>query len=310
MARTAAEEQGIPFECPGTPPSAIIRDLEKEIRPYLVNHGKTPESGRVFGEIVASHLPDNRGLVHIETSSGIVYVWNGGDHEFGAALADRTGYALECATASPPEHAEIRQIRGCRPGEPVFVNGTVIGIATAETAVIESRNGTISVASGLIPKPHGIEKVLRHGSPNLSTAWCKSGTVRSVSPVSAARVVRTGRIAVIDHAGHTIYDRVGGDICGVLAIGDDTTAICGHICSHHGIPVFGVVDGDADGIVPPAFSPGSVVVKTLHERDDDVGAELALLVTGADCRWDAWVSESLGLLGDRITIAIDLRNSS
>ncbi|MBN1194877.1 MAG: DUF2117 domain-containing protein [Methanomicrobiaceae archaeon] len=310
MARTAAEEQGIPFECPCAPPSAIIRDMQKEMLPYLLNHGKTPESGRVFGEIVASRLPGDMGLVHIETSSDIIYVWNGGDREFAAALADRTGYALEYATASPSEHGKMRRIRGCRPGEPVFVNGTVIGIATAETAVIESLNNMISAVSGLITKPHGIEKVLRQGSPDLSTAWCKSGAVRSVSPVSRTRVMRTGRIAVIDHAGHTIYDRIEGDICGVLAVGDDTTAICGHICSHHGIPVFGVVDDDADGIVPPAFSPGSVVVKTLQERDDDVGAELARLVTCADCRWDAWVSEALGLLGNRITIAIDLRNSS
>ncbi|KQC05823.1 MAG: hypothetical protein APR53_06755 [Methanoculleus sp. SDB] len=310
MARTAAEEQGIPFECPCKPPSAIIGEMQKEMRPYLVNYGKTPDSGRVFGEIIASRLPGDQGLVHIEISSGTIYLWNGGDRELATALAKSTGYALEYATASPPENTEMRLIRGCRPGEPVFVNGTVIGFATAETAVIESGNGTISAGSGLILKPHGIEKVLRQGTPDLSTAWCKSGAVRSVSPASGARGVQNGRIAVIDHAGHTIYDNVGCDVCGVLAIGDDTTAICGHICSHHGLPVFGVVDGDGDGIVPPAFSPGSVVVRTLHERDDDVGAELALHVTGADYRWDTWVEEALGHLGNRITIMIDRRYSS
>ena len=86
---------------------------------------------------------------------------------------------------------------------------------------------------------------------------------------------------VIDHCGHEIYARMPDDCCGVLAIGDDTTSVCGHILAHRGIPVPGIVDGDRDVIVPPAFAAGSVIAEVLGERDDDVGREIAKKVPGS-----------------------------
>jgi hypothetical protein len=112
---------------------------------------------------------------------------------------------------------------------------------------------------------------------------------------------------VIDHCGHEIYSKMPDDCSGVLAIGDDTTAVCGHICAHRGIPVLGIVDGDRDAIVPSAFAPGSVVVEVLRERDDDVGKEIGKYVPDTPVVWYAWMQEILEYLDGRVRIVIDLR---
>ena len=93
----------------------------------------------------------------------------------------------------------------------------------------------------------------------------------------------------------------------MLAIGDDTTAVSGHICSHRGIPVLGIVDGDRDTIVPSAFAPGSVVVEMLGERDDDAGKEIAGKVPDVQVLWVEWVQGILRYLNTRVRVVIDLR---
>jgi hypothetical protein len=100
------------------------------------------------------------------------------------------------------------------------------------------------------------------------------------------------------------------DCCGVLAIGDDTTGVCGHILAHRGIPVLGIVDGDRDVIVPPAFAAGSVVAEVLGERDDDVGREIAKKVPEIQVIWDEWVKEILEYLAGRVHVVVDLRTKT
>ncbi len=117
----------------------------------------------------------------------------------------------------------------------------------------------------------------------------------------------SGRVLVIDHCGHEIYSRMPEDCCGVLAIGDDTTVVSGHICAHRGIPVLGIVDGDRDTVVPSAFAPGSVVAEVLGERDDDVGKEIAGKVPDVQVFWDEWVQEILKYLNKRVRVVVDLR---
>jgi hypothetical protein len=114
-------------------------------------------------------------------------------------------------------------------------------------------------------------------------------------------------VLVIDHCGHEIYARMPDDCCGVLAIGDDTTGVCGHILAHRGIPVLGIVDGDQDVIVRPAFAVGSVVAEVLGERDDDVGREIAKKVPEIQVIWDEWIKEILEYLGRRVHVVVDLR---
>jgi hypothetical protein len=299
MARTAAKESGILVEFSGEPPSVLIRRLEGEI--ILVNRGKTPESGLIFGEIVSRRIGSERGLFHLECSSQTLYLWNNPDKGRGKNLAARTGFRMVAreSTAGGGEPLR-REIRGCLPGEAVCINGLVIGRATAETVVIERMDNRIQVVSGLNPKSHGLEKLHRTTAlSDLSRLWCKSGSIRSSPPRVHMEPVPAGRVAVMDHCGHDIYQILDMPLCGILAIGDDTTSVCGHIAAHRGIPVFGIVDGDADNLLEPRFTPGSVVVQVNAGTDDIVGRELASTVTGEPVRWDRWVEQALRLLSGR-----------
>ena len=307
MARTAAEESGLRVEFDGQPPSRVIRALEGPV--FLANRGKTPETGERFGNIVASRLGET-GLVHIECSSRTVYCWNGGNEELAGLLSSLTGFGKKSFISTFHPQRNVREIRGCIPGEAVYVNGIVIGRATKDVVVLRSRGGKVEPCSGLEPKPHGFEKLSLDHNTDISTAWCKSGSIRSASPHLNGKAPGIGRILVIDHCGHEIYSRMPEDCCGVLAIGDDTTAVSGHICAHRGIPVLGIVDGDRDTIVPPAFAPGSVIAEVVGERDDDVGKEIAGKVPDVQVVWDAWVQEILAYLNTRVRVVIDKREDA
>ncbi|WAI02019.1 DUF2117 domain-containing protein [Methanogenium organophilum] len=292
MARTAAEESGFPCRFNARPPSLVVRHLPPGADAWLLNRGKTPASGEEFGRIVASR--SDRPLCHIECSSRTVYGWNGADPCRTREAARRLGFEAVFMTADRRAgHGNTREIRGCRPGEPVFTNGIVIGHATADTAVLAPENGGILAVSGIILKDHGIEKLLRKGPVDLSRAWCKSGPVRSQAAHVAERRSPVGHIAVIDHAACDIYAQVNPGTCGVISIGDDTTAVCGHICAHLGIPVFGVTDGDADTVVDHSCCEGSVIVEVTEGRDDEKGLEIAGTIPPAPCHWDCWVSSTL-----------------
>jgi hypothetical protein len=308
MARTAAEESCLNVEFQSEPPSSVIRKISDPV--FLANHGKTAESGRVFGDIVASRLPQS-GLVQVECSNRTVYVWNSGDQALAATLSHLTGFELKSGVSTRCGDMRERMIRGCIPGEPVYVNGLIIGRAMADTVVLRDRDGGgIEPVSGLSPKIHGIEKLGWRGKIDLSTAWCKSGSIRSAPPKHNDQPVQRGNVVVIDHCGHEIYQRVLYDCCGVLAIGDDTTAVCGHICAHRGIPVLGIVDGDRDAIVTESFATGSVVVMAQGERDDDIGTEVASLARDIPVVWDEWVDLVLRILEHRVMVVVDTRMKS
>jgi len=302
MARTAAEESGLPVSFDGRPPSRVIREIRK--RAFLLNRGKTPESGRIFGEIVASRLAPSNPLVQLECSSGTILLWNGKRQERDLArlLATETGFPLKEAHAGSPAGSLVREIRGCLPGEAVLVEGIVVGTATADTVILRRGQAGIEPVSGLSSKAHGFDKLAHLGDIDLAKAWCKSGPVRRTSPRRGGSAPAAGRVAVIDHCGHDLYRALRPDTCGVLAIGDDTTAVCGHICTHGGIPVFGVVDGDRDGLVAEDFAPGSVVVTVLDGRDDEAGLELLPLAREGPVTWRDWTTRALALLGDRCRV--------
>jgi Uncharacterized protein conserved in archaea len=106
-------------------------------------------------------------------------------------------------------------------------------------------------------------------------------------------------VAVIDHCGHEIYSVLDNTLSGILAIGDDTTSVCGHIAAHRGIPILGIVDGDADHLLESSFAPGSVVIQVKEGTDDIVGRELADAVGREAVSWEEWVQKMLHRLEGR-----------
>ncbi|NYT21584.1 MAG: DUF2117 domain-containing protein [Methanomicrobiales archaeon] len=299
MARTAAEESGIPCEQAGLPPSMVIRDLPPAT--VLANHGKTPESGRIFGEIVASRLAP-RGLIQLEASSRILYLWNREPDGLAREIAEKTGYTIETVRVPASRSAAQRTIRGCLPGEAVYVNGIVIGQATGPEVVIREEGGAIIPVSGMKTKDHGLEKLAGQPLSDISRVWCKSGSVRGVSPRAGVPRTGRGRVLFIDHCGHRLYDDITPKTRGIVSVGDDTTAVCGHIAAHLGIPVLGIIDGDADGIVPASFAPGSVIARAVRERDDDIGREIEAMIPEETAAWEDVVERIIRYLGDRVEI--------
>ena len=299
MARTAAEESGIPCEFISLPPSMVIRELKGTV--LLANHGKTPESGRIFGEIIASRLhPDS--LCQLEASSKTFYIWNGGEDDTISVIAGKTGYALRLVTTGKQDGGTQRTIRGCRPGEPVYVNGIVIGTATRPDVVVRSVSGRLEPVAGLLPKDHGLEKLHRFNFTDLSGVWCKRGNLRTAGPERAGRRTGPGHVIFVDHCGHELYRRITPDTCGIVSIGDDTTAVCGHIASHLGVPVFGVIDGDGDGIVTGVFAAGSIIACAIDEKDDGIGADIAGFIPEHIVAWDDFVKKISDRLAGRVSL--------
>lgn len=305
MGRTAAGESGVRFRHDPRPPSAVLRDTTGDA--VLVNHGKTPRSGWWFGNLVALRLGGHR-LVHAECSDRVVRSWGHPVDDLTRALAMQIGFGITGEIPVEPPGKGIRRIHGYIPGEPVLVNGIVIGRATAETVTLAMKEGMIVPVSGLDPKPHGLDKIHRRGMTDLAVAWCKSGCIRNRPPERSRAVPvpqgHAGTLAVADHCGHRLYDRVGPGTCGILAVGDDTTAACSHIGTRLSLPVIGIMDGDGDGLVCASFTDGSVLVIPLYEKDDDAGDEAAQLVDGTGRTFEEWKHRIITHFGDRVRVVV------
>lgn len=296
MARCAAEEHGLLSCWTGERPSAA---LAADPAAVLANRGRSPESGRIFGEGVAARL--RRPLVQLECADETVVGWNGAD---GEPFARRLGWPLEDRTASlPAPVVNHRLIRGCRPGDAVLVDGFVVGRATADEVVLASDGKGIVAERGCMLKEHGVEKLRRRGPIALPGAWCTAGPLRASSPGMSSRRRTTGRVLVLDHDAAALYDRLADDLCGLLAIGDDTTGVALHLGAHLGLPVLGITDGDGDGLVPGCGgAPGSLVLQAVEGRDDDLGRELAEGCDGRAVEWEAFVAGAQCALGGRVRV--------
>jgi|GEM_PF-144794 len=298
MARAAAEESGLPCEYPGAPPSVVMRALDEPC--YLVDQGKTPESGRIFGEIIASRLGD-AGLLQVECASQEIICWNREADGIAMEISMKTGYRVVERVAHPGLLREgYRTIRGCIPGEAVFVNGTVIGKATGPEVCLRLEGSTVVPVSGLRVKDHGLEKLQKAGPLDITRAWCKSGAIRAKAPVSCGRRATVGRVLFVDHCGHQVYRMISEEeICGIVSVGDDTTAVCGHIGAHMGVPVLGIVDGDCDGIIPSRYAPGSLLAVAQGISDDELGRDVSGIIPGGTVSWEECVTRIVEYIGDR-----------
>ncbi len=292
MARTAAEECKIPVSPDCRPPSQILNDLDPSFS-FLLNCAKTKESGERFGSLVFGRCT-RPGLVQVECRSQELLLWGERGDDPADFLHSATGFSVKNGRSTLKEKGDIRTIGGCIPGEPVFVNGIIIGYATASVVKLIIDGSTLKGVSGIDIKDHGIEKLSARGTVDLLGAWCKSGRIRRSCPhLSGSTAPDTGRIVVVDHAAVDLYSLLSQDVAGILAIGDDTTAVSGHIGYHLRIPVFGITDGDRDDIVTGAYAAGSVIVQVSPGTDDDTGKMIAARIPHYPVSFASWASEML-----------------
>ena len=292
------------------PSSCIDSLLETSDLVCLLNKGKTIETGKAFGEIVASRIrePEIKPLIQIESPEsrdGKLIPLNKKTREHGEyleKLSEILGLSVEktlplqnlivqnsvfiekCSKTGKIQ--VIRKLSGVFPGENILVNGIVIGKAFSFKVSIVSENGFIVAIEGGEIKEHGLEKLHNYEKKDpvdLTKAWVKSGDLRRSNfvPLKSQKPNVHGR-----NAGFS-FRPVGGRIVLIdhaaedafelavgaelaVTVGDDTTSIAGDILSRLRIPIIGITDGDCNGISYRTEVFPGSVVLRLTSGNDDI----------------------------------------
>lgn len=294
MGRTAVLDAGLEDIIDisqGLTPSETMNELKDSIDlAILLNQGKTPETGKQFGRIVASKLDSSVPFVHIESPQlcGKIIYYSPGAKKYAEYVKEILGrhedYDLPIESGSPlpldvriDGDTVIRRIAGAFPGENIRLNGIIIGTATRpEPDIVCKGDRVVDIRGGII-KPHGLEK-LSNRKIDLFTARVKTGNIRrtkyrprikKVPPQSPGKTV-----AIIDHCAESTFELIKGASL-VITVGDDTTAIAADILARLGIPVIGITDGDLDCILEDTTVPaGSSIIQVREGFDDVVGKEV------------------------------------
>ncbi|KCZ73455.1 hypothetical protein ANME2D_00523 [Candidatus Methanoperedens nitroreducens] len=300
MGRTAVLDAGLEDIIDisqGLTPSETIIALKDSIDlAILLNQGKTPQTGRHFGRIIASKLdhpdPDSDlpPLVHIESpdSGGRIIYYNQRAAEYAGYVKNvLTRYyenydlPIEYCSSMPLDirfegNKIIRRLCGVFCGENIRLEGVVIGYATHDAPEIVCEDGKVIELRGVRIKPHGLEK-LENRRIDLFTAKVKTGNIRRTRHRTRIKNIQpgtSGRIAIIDHCAESTFELIK-DADLVITVGDDTTAITADILVRFGVPVIGITDGDLDCILEDSAVPtGSVIIQVREGFDDIVGREV------------------------------------
>ncbi|MGZ7138860.1 MAG: DUF2117 domain-containing protein, partial [Halobacteriota archaeon] len=257
----------------------------------LANCGKTSETGTVFGQIVSSRV--QRSVIQVERPGlvdGSVIIWRGVDGDKSSNVQHVARYLSRRLSITLIEKQKkalsvedngdmvLRRVHGAKRGEPVLVQGKVVGTVVGDDVTIIARRGSIVEITGIATKAHGIEKI---GNIDLSTAYVKTGHLRPSNdtfnrPATLpSRPLKHGAVSFVNHCAERTFESVNEKTICVITVGDDTTAICGDILSRAGIPIIGVTDGDSDEIYTGASkADGSIILRLKNTSDDDVGALL------------------------------------
>ncbi len=288
MGRTAVIDAGLEDVIDiseGRTPSETILSIKNRIDlAILLNHGKTLNTGRHFGAIVASKIHCFP-LVHIERpdcDGRIIYYEPQAKRcaEYVKSILHGT-YDLPIEPGKPAPFSVrsegelvIRRVSGAFCGENIRLDGIVIGEVMRPEPEIVCREGNIVELRGINIKPHGLEK-LKNRQIDLFTAKVKTGNIRrSLHEPRIKKVNHGERIAIIDHCAESTFELVK-EVGMVITVGDDTTTIAADILARLGIPVVGIVDGDMDGVLVNTVVPaGSVIIRVKPGFDDIVGREV------------------------------------
>ena len=323
MGRTAVLDAGLEDLIDismGRTPSETINDLDGRIDlAILLNQGKTLETGRYFGRIVASKIDrsDNVHFVHIESpdAGGRIIYYDPGAKPCAeyvktilATHDEKYDLPVEIDLPHPsnirPEGDNIvRTIKGAFPGENLRLEGIVIGYVTKDLPEIVCKDGKVVEIRGVRIKPHGLEK-LEEKIIDLYTAKVKTGNIRRSQHRPKIKDLQSGtqdKITIIDHCAESTFELMK-DSGLVITVGDDTTAIAADILTRFGIPIIGITDGDLDSVLENTAVPaGSVIIRVKEGKDDIVGREVFEKLLG--CRQRIQIHETGDFLARLIALA-------
>ncbi|ABR57023.1 DUF2117 domain-containing protein [Methanococcus aeolicus] len=276
-------------------PSESLKKLNKhnDIL-FLINYGKSKETGHTFGKIVVERSNiKNKIVIQIERpkeKDGTILIWNTPKNDFENKLinylSDKLNLPVEnCVSKGLTVWEEnnniYRELHGVDKGEAIMLNGIVVGRAIGAPVILVSNNKLIDIINGEI-KWHGVEKL---GEIDLNKVIIKTGVLRrhpsninknKINKMNTSPSNDMGEIIIINHAGEDVLESVknkGAPI--VITIGDDTTTICGDILARFNIKIIGITDGDRDDILKnPIITEGSNIFLIKNYKDDDVGKML------------------------------------
>ncbi len=286
MGRTAVLDAGLEDVIDisqGLKPSETINALHGSIDlAILLNHGKTIDTGRYFGQIVASRINRAMPFIHIERPDcdGRIIYYDSGAKRCAEYVRDtlRGTYDLPIEPGKPaPSNVRaegeliVRKLSGAFPGENIRLEGVVIGVVAKPEPEIVCKDGRIVELRGIKAKSHGLEK-LENRKLDLCTSRVKTGNIRRTPHKPRIKKARCGnKIALIDHCAESTFELVR-DAEVVITVGDDTTTIAADILARLGVPVIGIIDGDMDGVLESGVVPeGSVIIQVKPGFDDSVG---------------------------------------
>lgn len=261
----------------------------------LLNRAKSRESGVAFGRLVVDKVLSRLTRPLVQIDDGFYIVWKEGT--IGALARPIEDLDLEHLPRPPPaaDQGERRALHGVRPGENIWINGTVVGRATSSEVTIELREGRL-LFENLEVKDHGLEKVKVN---DLKKAIIRSGSVRRTSAAARGAVPpASDRLILVDHRAEDAIFRARGARAAVT-VGDDTTCITASLLARLGVPVIGITDGDEDGIcLDRSAAPGSIIILLRPGNDDQLGARVRQEIFGG--REETSWAEGLDLLVGRI----------
>lgn len=277
-------------------PSRVIDEFERENVDLIIllNYGKSIETGISLGMEILENarliqllkVP----LIQIERPGepdGVIIPWTGNADDLVNWLASE----LNLGILQPPiitKRVEVKEgkiyrtLLGVRPGEKILVNGFVVGRSFSTDVTLVAENGRmIDIMGGQLDR-HGVEKI---GEVDLPNAIVKTLRVlRRTSPgEKASRRIAPKRrgMALVEKAENALDITRHANL--VISVGDDTTLVAGEILSRFGVPIIGIVDGDADGLlthitekapateIVKSSSPRSTIIRVKPGSDDKAG---------------------------------------
>jgi hypothetical protein len=256
----------------------------------LLNRAKSRESGLAFGRMVVGRSLSELGRPLVQLDDGFFIIWKEGNIGPLAEVIEDLGLEPLPRPDAVEDRGDRRSLHGVRPGENIWINGTVVGRATSSEVAVRLKDGKL-LFENVVVKDHGLDKVK---VADLRKAIIRSGSVRRTSAaVRTALPPESDRLILVDHRAEDAIFRARGARAAVT-VGDDTTCISASLLARLGVPVVGITDGDEDGIcLDRAAAPGSVIIVLRPGNDDQLGARVREEIFGGRdvTRWNDELEE-------------------